>query len=193
ATLAVSDFLAGSASTNTAFTFSNAQTIPSTIAIRATDANASSSGFAEGTMKIFSGRLSLQNANGSELQDLPVPLHTEFWNGSSYELNSTDNCTSVTVPTASSGMTFGNPLNAGQSTASINGASAGDGEILLGDGQLLLSKPGMGNTGYVDITIDAPTWLEFNWQGAGNTDPKARATFGIYKGDPKQIYFREVY
>ena len=51
----------------------------------------------------------------------------------------------------------------------------------------------MGNSGAIKLTATAPSWLQYNWQGAGNTNPTARATFGIYKGTDKVIYFRELY
>jgi MSHA biogenesis protein MshQ len=49
------------------------------------------------------------------------------------------------------------------------------------------------NTGPMDITATVPNWLQFNWKGTGNTNPTARATFGIYKGNNKFIYIRELY
>jgi MSHA biogenesis protein MshQ len=40
-------------------------------------------------------------------------------------------------------------------------------------------------------------WLQFNWKGAGKTNPSARAVFGIYKKDQPSggvmIYRRENY
>jgi MSHA biogenesis protein MshQ len=194
-TIALTNFTAGAATTITpVFTFTNAETVTSSIAIRATDANASSSGFTEGVVSAVSGRLNLQNASGSELLDLPVPLQVEYWVGNSYEKHTTDNCTALTIPTLASGLSFtGSTLNSGDSSASINGVSSGSTILTGGIGGLTLTKPTSGKIGFVDITINAPSWLEFDWQGAGKTDPKARATFGIYATDPNTIYFREVY
>jgi hypothetical protein len=68
---------------------------------------------------------------------------------------------------------------------------------------LTFTAPGTGNTGYIDITTDlfitSFPWLSFDWDGNNTYDvsvdnsPKARASFGIYKGNSNQIYFREVY
>jgi len=42
------------------------------------------------------------------------------------------------------------------------------------------------------LTLTVPSWLQFNWTGAlGN--PKARATFGVYRNANEFIYMRESY
>jgi MSHA biogenesis protein MshQ len=76
---------------------------------------------------------------------------------------------------------------------SLNGVSSGMGSLIQGLGNLIWTKPGANNTGYVDMTISSPNWLKFNWNGAGDTNPSARATFGVYSGNTKIIYMREVY
>ena len=83
---------------------------------------------------------------------------------------------------------------------------SGLGCALAGSGGLQFKKPPLNgnfnlnfkatwanNSGYLDVTAVIPTYLQFNWRGAGNTNPTARATFGIYKGNDKVIYFRELY
>lgn len=52
--------------------------------------------------------------------------------------------------------------------------------------------PAGGATGVLKVSADAPPWLEFDWQGSGDIDPVGLATFGIYRGDPRVIYMREV-
>ncbi|MEK7206844.1 MAG: DUF6701 domain-containing protein, partial [Pseudomonadota bacterium] len=50
--------------------------------------------------------------------------------------------------------------------------------------------------GYADASMDlsARTWLRFDWDGNGSDDdPTGRATFGIYRGSPRQIYLRQRY
>ena len=135
----------------------------------------------EDAANIRSGRLSLRNTYGSELLDLPVPFEAQYWTGSSYVRNAADSCTQVPVSTASAGLTFGGNLAAGKITLSINGTTSGNCSFSSGDGRLMLTKHGTGSDGYVDLTINAPAWLEFGWKGAGNADPTNRATFGIYK------------
>lgn len=142
------------------------------------------------------GRLKLQNAYGSELLDLPVSLLAQYWNGTAWVQNTDDSCTSIVAPSSAAGLTFypevaanarGNHLSAAETTATVSIT----GKFAAGDGKLKLSKPGAGNSGYVDIAIVVPAWLKFPWKGAANADPTARATFGIYKSP--LIYLREIY
>jgi MSHA biogenesis protein MshQ len=183
------------------YTFSSKLTAPKTLNIRATDTDGvSSQGFSEDTDLIYSGRLDLQNAYGSELMDLPVSLSAQYWNGSSFVLNSNDSCTAVSAPASGAGLTFysevannvsGNHLSAAETTATVSATGA----LVAGDAQLIFSAPGALNDGYVDISIPAPSWLKFDWNStaAGDENPSGRATFGIYKGNSKLIYIREVY
>jgi MSHA biogenesis protein MshQ len=60
-----------------------------------------------------------------------------------------------------------------------------------GNFNLNLKAPGTGKTGSVDITATIPAWLQYDWLGAGVTNPKGRATFGVYKSP--LIYHRENY
>jgi MSHA biogenesis protein MshQ len=138
------------------------------------------------------GRLRLQNAYGSELLPLPMSLTAQYWTGSGFALNTADSCTSLQVPTSASGMVFGaGNLAAGETTASIQGLSAGSGVLLAGDAAFRLTAPGSGNNGYVTITVATPSWLKYPWTSSTATDASARATFGIYKSP--LIYRRENY
>jgi len=164
-----------------------------------------------GVTKVRLGRISLQNAYGSELLDLPMPLTAEYWNGNSWVKNTADQCTTgitlplPTDPIATDGLipaelcawetVSGGSSGLGCSTygTSINGFKqpplATDG----GNFNLNFKAPGSGNTGALDITATVPDYLKFNWRGAGDANPTARATLGIYKGNSKFIYIRELY
>lgn len=153
------------------------------------------------------GRLRLLNAHGSELLRLPVPLFAEFWNGSGFIKNRDDSCTQVPVPASAVGggldfpVTAGNNLAAGEATATLGGVTAGSGTLASGDGGLWLSRPGAGNHGYVNLSLTAPDYLKYNWNGTdegadGNwfdDNPTARARFGVYKNANEFIYMRENY
>ena len=64
-----------------------------------------------------------------------------------------------------------------------------------GNFNLNFKAPGSGNTGALDITATVPDYLKFNWERCGRCqcDATAHATFGIYKGNSKFIYIRELY
>lgn len=148
-----------------------------------------------GTVVERFGRLRLTNAYGSERLALPVPLKAEYWNGSGFVSAGDDNCTNLTAPT----LTFhannaDNQLASGETTASY-----AHNPLVSGNAGLSLSAPGAGNFGYLDLSVAAPGWLDYNWDGSatgGNLyddDPRARAAFGKRRNAEKIIYRREVY
>jgi MSHA biogenesis protein MshQ len=154
------------------------------------------------------GRLAIRNANGSQLVPLPVPMETQYWNGSAFITNVADSCTTVTAANIGLGNYTGN-LGAGETTPTVAGGAFSNGRKTL-----LMSAPGAANNGSVDIvvnlgtttTIDSClTWgttptptganlshLRGQWCGATYTkDPTARATFGVFKGAEEVIFQRE--
>jgi len=65
----------------------------------------------------------------------------------------------------------------------------------LGDFNLRLAAPGPGNTGSVLIDATVPSWLRYDWDAGalGDENPVGQATFGIFGGESRQIYTREIY
>jgi hypothetical protein len=120
------------------------------------------------------GRTRFSNAHGSELLPLSMPVAVQYWNGTSYVVNSVDSETTYSVATL--------PLSNYQLNLQSGETTLTPPVIINGAGQIQLSAPGTGNNGSVDITDNAPTYLP------GNT---GRATFGIYKSP--LIYRRENY
>lgn len=151
------------------------------------------------------GRINLTNAHGSELLDLSVPMQAEYYNGSSFIANSDDNC-SVSAISITDSISTDSLLPADSciwddnstsggfkcATAAPAGTSYREASTLVsGNFNTHLKAPA--KTGSLDIAASVASWLQFDWQGAGNINPSARATFGIYKGSDKHIYLREVY
>jgi MSHA biogenesis protein MshQ len=137
--------------------------------------------------------------------DLAMPLVAQYWNGSSWITNTDDSCTTA-VSLASSDPILTDGLLTSELCAWDSGlvGSSGLGCSVAGVSSVRFKKPplagdlnfqatGAGNTGSLDITATVPSYLQFNWRGAGNSNPTARATFGVYKGGNKVIYFRELY
>lgn len=163
--------------------------------------------------KVRYGRIELQNAHGSELIDLPSSLTAQYWDGVSWALNSSDQCSTLnlllTDPDATDGLTSAEVCvwdsgstgssgigcsTAGTSTKKFNEPLTENLPFTKhGDFNLNFKAPGTGNTGSLDVTATVDSHLKFNWKGTGNIDPSSRITFGVYKGSDKQIYFREVY
>ncbi len=138
------------------------------------------------------GRLALGNAFGSERLDLPIPIETQYYNSSGvYVTNAEDSCTAIAV----------NNVNLSSGTAT------GGGTFASGKGNLKVNKP-LSKVS-IDLCVDldgsSPTdntciasvpanmnYLQWKWTGASfDRDPKAKATFGIFKNSDEFIYLRE--
>jgi MSHA biogenesis protein MshQ len=122
-----------------------------------------------GTSEFRYGRSRIYNAYGSELMPLTLPLAIEYWDGTSFITSVDDSISAVAI-------SLGNyrfNLTAGRTTATMP-------VIVNGLGQVVLSAPGSGGNGSVDIALSSPAYLPL--QGYG------RATFGVYGGNNVFIY-----
>jgi len=202
--LAAANFITGVRTQSTVtYTFPAAiptkETVPATLALRAIDTDSvSSAGHTEGAMEIRSGRLHLYNAYGSELVTLSMPMRAEYFSTDGWVTNTTDTCTSLSLPNLDLQNAVDNPAQ-GAATINIKTGPNMPSTVTVvsptaGVGELSFSAPG--GDGYADARLDlsVPFWLRYDWDGiAGDDDPTARATFGLYRGSPKHIYMRERY
>lgn len=153
------------------------------------------------------GRMRIENASGSELLDMSIPLKTDYWNGSTFVLNAADNCTVISAANVNLG-----PYGGGITAANMPVSRIASGNtILQGVGSIILREPLPAPTakGSVDVCIDlaadtAPAictaassalqpWLQGKWSQINyDDDPSGRATFGIHRSGPI-IYMREIY
>ena len=194
------------------YTFPSVETAPTTITLRAEDPDGVSSlGHLEETTDIHSGRVAIENAFGSELVDLSVPTRVQHYDGSDFVDFSNDTCSvmSLTLGKIDGTLNVGNGGTAGDTCIWDDAGNSGanncsDAGILPGpvalqytepannaDFNLYLKAPGAGFTGNVDVTGIVDSWLQYDWKGAGKENPVGRATFGIYRGDDRIIYWRE--
>jgi MSHA biogenesis protein MshQ len=159
------------------------------------------------------GRLTMSNAYGSEFLKLPISIGAQYWNGANgFVTNTDDNCTPI--PTGSITMSgFRDNLKACETIVPATAA------LFNGAQKMVLSAPGAGNNGSVDLklnlgatasgnvcttvgagpgavsTVASPSlsYLQGKWTGSTYTvDPTAKATFGVYKSGPV-IYIREIH
>lgn len=137
-------------------------------------------------VEIRYGQLLLQNAYGPETAPLIIPVQTEYYNGTAFVPNTLDSCTAYDSLNLQRGNYQGN-LADGDTVAS------GAGSLISGLGNSLsLSAPGVGNDGSVDLTLDlSSTGANMEWLQPGGDNPTAKATFGIFRGNPRLIYTRE--
>lgn len=213
--LAATAFSGGTATASAlSFAFTNKLTAPQSITLRATDADAvSSSGYAEGSMALRSGRLRLSNAFGKASAALQVPVVVEYWSNLSWVPTSDDTCT--VIPSAS--VALSNPRSqTGAVSAATSSASAGT--LTTGRGVLTLTAPNpAGSSLTLDLSINlgatttdqscnpsSPTSVAGNlpWLRSRNgscaatwdRDPAARASFGIFSPETrKTIHLREIF
>ena len=159
------------------------------------------------------GRLRVSSAVGPADRPLSLPVTAQVWNGSTWDTNALDSCT--TVPTTA--FNFGNLMR----TITATDTAAG-GAITLagGTGLLKLAAPASGRVGTYDVALslgstatdasclqpwtpatgDAATaganlaFLRGAWCGSSyGNDPSARATFGQQSTQQNQLYRRENY
>jgi hypothetical protein len=153
------------------------------------------------------GRVRVGTAVGSELIDLAVSMRAEYYfdDGTGFVANAQDTCTtsvSLAFPAYTENLSAGETCvrDSGAPGASALGCAAAAltpyrEPPLGGDFNLQLAAPGAGNQGSVLIRAAVPAWLRFDWDagGAGDEDPTGQATFGIYGGERRLIYTREIY
>ena len=143
-----------------------------------------------GITQMFYGRMTVSNAFGPETRALDIQMNASYFDGSDFIVNTADNCTTYINSSATlSNYQDGLPAVTVMSPTTIVSLQSGQ---TLQTNPLLISAPGAPNTGSVDLTFDAPAWLEFNWLGTGNIDPTGTASFGHFRGHDKVIYWREV-
>lgn len=154
------------------------------------EANAAPYAVSPNPIEFRYGRWAMDNAYGPEIEHLIVPVRTEYWDGTSFRPNLSDNCstyeaTNISMtPSLSGGMT----------------AVSGNGTLIFGESPLgssiSLSAPGSSNIGTVDLVLTVDEWLRFDWDNNAATpdsNPSATASFGQYRGHDRIIYWREIH
>ena len=135
------------------------------------------------------GRLNVDNAYGPEIADLIVPFRAVYYTGSEFSLNEPDSCwayaTGTDVALDDSGLSGGSTSVIAKSDTLVLGEPAVGSELIL-------SAPGETNTGNVGVTFAVPNWLQGDYDDDGTLDsPSALATFGVYRGHDRVIYWQE--
>ncbi|MBV1877726.1 MAG: hypothetical protein KUG79_08795 [Pseudomonadales bacterium] len=145
-----------------------------------------------GTTNLHYGRMVLSNAFGPETEPLAIPLSTQYFteNGNFVE-NTNDDC-SAYINSASTLSNYQDGLGSLSIISPTSFEFVVNGSATPGN-RITLSAPGANNTGSVDISYSVPAWLKYNWQGSGDEDPQATASYGHFRGHDKVIYWREVF
>lgn len=139
------------------------------------------------------GRLWLESGYGPETMDLALNLRAEYFNneatGNRFVLNSDDSC-----------WQYDSPANITLGTSGLTEVTGQSGTLVTGEGMaaIQLRAPvnvaGTPDTGETTLQYASPLWLHDDFDGDGTLeDHSATATFGVYRGHDRIIYWREVY
>ncbi len=133
------------------------------------------------------GRFVLDNVYGPEnIDELRMPFYTQFYDGARFVRNEDDNCTDWTTADIT-------PETPDYYTLTLESPPAPDtGTLTKGADNPLILDP-TGTAGEDTLTWQQPVWLRHFWNDAATLqDPSALATFGVYRGSDRIIYWQEV-
>ena len=142
----------------------------------------------DATKRFQYGRIAVDNASGSELQNIAMPLRTQRYDGLAWVDDTLDSCSSVSTGTFTTTPTPGSL----SSTPTIANSP-----FSSGDAGLVWGAPSV--VGTMDVSVDLGSaglpWLLYDWDldGSNDDNPSGRVTFGIAEGQERLIYTREVY
>jgi len=214
-TLGATLFDGGIASGTLTDTFAAAkkQSAPETLPLKAIDGDVTVNVSAPSVL-VRSGRIKLSNAYGSEAGTLRVPMQVQYWDGEAWVPAADTSCaTQANLLTGLTNSKWANALgnlkaHAGSTLTSLNlPVSVQSVDLGTASDGFLLNAPGKGKTGTVDVTLDLSAsganmpWLQSLDESCGHNvlcNPKARASFGVYKPEgkvngPKTVTIRNVY
>lgn len=131
-----------------------------------------------GSTGVVLGRLNLLNAYGSDALPLLVPVRAEYWNGSLWQLNTDDRCTTL----AATNLAVGNVTPASGSSLSVASAglsmspSATPATATMSGGLTNFRiSPANRGAGSVDLVLNLGTGVDSNvdWCGSWSNGPVA--------------------
>ena len=151
--------------------------------------------------KIRFGRAQLENSYGPDTSDLPQTLSINYFTANGYVLSATD--TSTLYNSTNIALTN---IDLGESKTAVKTLVDGKftDELPFGETRsIILTAPTTGptdiNIGQVEVIYTISEWLQYDWayetegvDGLFNDNPRAVATFGIYRGNDRIIYQREI-
>lgn len=130
-------------------------------------------------LEIRYGRWAMENVYGPETAaELQMPFGVEYWDGSGFTVNAADSCSTWSTSLIS------NPEE-------HHTLSADSGTLSGGEGGPLILTP-KGSQGTDELVWIVPGQLEHDYDGDDTLDaPSALATFGVYRGNDRVIYWEE--
>jgi MSHA biogenesis protein MshQ len=139
------------------------------------------------------GRAYLANSFGPETTDLPQPLFVQYLDAVDHYKNTVDDtCTAFDSSKVA--------LTTIDFDRSKTGVKTVSGQFFNGETkEIELLAPSDGIRGDLGVEYDIYPWLEYDWDWSGtgpklyDQNPSAIATFGLFRGNDRIIYMREVF
>ena len=165
-----------------------------------------------GVLDLRFGRLRLSDVHGPESAPIPMVWQTEYWNGSQFVLNTSDQCTKLPLSTVTfvgatnsvNAVTDTITVDVGGITSIFSFADPNGGDDCLDasnigicDGQagVAYGAPGAIVTYPIDVDLSSLNFLQGDWNQDGNYNdnnhPRVYVRFQHYRGHDRVIYWRE--
>ena len=134
------------------------------------------------------GRLMLATSNGSDLENLLIPMQAQYWNATDFVINTDDNCsafdlakiTQLSPTTPELTLTYKDDDVSGQLEEGSYPDNKGIYAVQAGAGEFILQ-------------YNTQDWLKWDWQGdESQLDPQTILQFGRFRGNDRVIYWREI-
>ncbi len=164
----------------------------------------------DNTIDIRFGRWRMENSFAPETSALSMTMLIEHFNGTEFITNPEENCIIPEIVTkhetgaiGSGGLTLWDyrlfdadntdDLGTSHTDASVDGSVYDSGVYR----KLFFSAPFStveNRQGPLKVEYQVPAWLQYDWTGDGNftNNPSATLTFGIFRGNDRIIYQREI-
>jgi hypothetical protein len=136
------------------------------------------------------GQWIIDNNYGPATANVAIPMTLQYFDGNKFVLNSSDDFTTFD---------FSDAIITDIDLAPAITTAIGSGTFVAGQTYTVqLLPPGSGAQGSVKFSIEVPNWLKYDWQNSDSLNdgpyldnPFATATFGIFGGNNRVIYWRE--
>lgn len=153
------------------------------------DVSATLSASSKDGHNVVYGRVKLHNVFGPDNQALAMPVEHQMYNGSEFVTNTVigADCSYPVIPSSDFSLT---PSPFGDLTATSLTATP----LTWLSGKASLQIPASNLSGTLQLELDVPAWLRFDWDnnaGSADTNPRANAIFGRYRGNDRIINWRE--
>ena len=155
-----------------------------------------------GTTELRFGRLVVDNAVGSELGPLVLPLRAEFFENETWKINALDDCTAISLVEEAELTSSNGDTGDGTATAGVGSGTTSiqeDVPVALSDGTagFTFSAPGSDGIGWVELLLELDMDWHFLRDDLDDDDnyfenPSARASFGLFEGDETRILLQEI-